>query len=240
MLVEEHILYAIAAVTAFAATVVYFLFARRFEGATRRHLYVAPMATGILGVGYTGMAADTLVLFNPDGEPVYLTRYVYYCLAYPYLMFYLGIVADVPYRDRVLGAVGVTVFALGTMFTQWLHDPWSSLFALVTLASVGLLLWLLLRRLPASAGEVSNERKLMFSKVQYLFVFLFLGYLILSLFARQALGLFDAFVGIFVSAYIDLIGHIGLAGLLLYSHRAVEEIAANRPSPFGLLFDREK
>jgi len=235
MVFDEHTIYATSAAIAFIATVICFLVARRFEGETRHHMLVAPTVTGILALGYLGMATNTLVATNPEGEPVYVTRFIVYCLTYSYFLYYVGLLANARYRYRVIAAGGFATYSLGAMFSHWLPDPAGGVFSLVVLASVGVLLWVLLRPFTAASASVSGERQLVFSKTRNLFILVIAGYLMQVFFSRQALGLLDAFVGVFNSAYIDLLGHIGLAGLLLSSQVAVAELSKKHPSPVRLL-----
>lgn len=235
MVVQEHTLYAVSAGIGLLATVVFLLRGRKYEGATGRYMLLAPFVTGALTVGYLIMALDMLVTFNPDGEPVYFSRYLMYTLTYPYLIYYLGVVSNASYRYRVIGAVGVLGFTYGTLVAQWMPEPVSSIAGLLSILIVALLVWMLFRPYTTPASSVSGDRRLMFSKIRNLFVLLFISYLLLAFMSRQALGFYDAFVGVFISSYIDLLGHIGAAGLILYSRNAVAEIAREEPSPLRLL-----
>ena len=63
-------------------------------------------------------------------------------------------------------------------------------------------------------------------------------YLLVALTNRAALGLLDAFVGVFTIAYIDLVAHIAFVGLIIYSNGAIQSVATEYSSPFDTFTNR--
>jgi hypothetical protein len=60
-------------------------------------------------------------------------------------------------------------------------------------------------------------------------------YLLVSLTNRAGVvELLDAFVGVVTIMYVDIIAHVGLAGIIIYSQTAVTTLAAEYPSPLEM------
>lgn len=233
MVVQEQTLYAVVAVVALLATIVALALGRRFEGKARRHAAPMVVALGLLAVGYAIMALDLLVLFTSEGEPVYLSRFAVYTLTYTFIMSYVGLVAGAGLRFRLLPGIATLGFTYGTLVVQLAPPPLDSLGSLVVLVSLTAVLWAFFGPLTRAAQQVSGNRRLLFAKLRNLGTLVFIAYMLLALMTRQALGLFDAFVGVFVAAYVDLLAHVGLVGLILYSRETIAELAVEYDSPFA-------
>jgi bacteriorhodopsin len=235
MLFEEQTLYSAVAVVALLLTIVLGARVRQFEGATRRHMLVVPAVTASLTVSYVGMATGTLLFHGPGGEPVYVTRFLDYAVAYGLVSAYTGQLADADRRLLFSGILGLWAFSFGAMARHLASPPFDSLGSLLVLGGFVYSLWLMLRPYTRSAASVTGDRRLLFGKLRNVQVIMLLTYLLVALTTRQALGLLDAFTGIYVSAYLDLFSHVALAGLILRSEPAIRSTVEAYPSPLSFL-----
>lgn len=235
MLFEEQTLYSAVAVVALGLTVVFAARVRRFEGAMRRHMLLAPTVTALLTVSYIGMATGTLLLDGPEGAPVYVTRFLDYGIAYAFAAAYTGLLADANRRLLVSGILGLWAFSFGAMARHLASPPLDSFVSVLVLGGFVYSLWLLLRPYTRSATSVSGDQRLLFGKLRNVQVIMLFTYLLVALTTRQALGLLGAFTGIYVSAYLDLFSHVALAGLILRSAPAIRSVAETYPSPLSFL-----
>lgn len=237
MVVQEQTLYAGGAAIIFAATVVSSLLVTKFEGDVRKHMLAMPVVLGVLTLGYVGMALDVFVATSPEGEPVYFTRYASYIITYTYLMTYIGLLAGAQRRYRLVPAVSVLGFTFGTIITQLSSPPLDSVGSLVVILSLVVVFWAFFRPLTRAARAESGDRRLLFIKIRNLSALVFIMYLLVALTNRAALGLLDAFTGVFTIAYVDLIGHIVFAGLIIFSGSAIEMLVSEYPSPLATFTD---
>jgi bacteriorhodopsin len=241
MVVQEQTLYVIATVVALVATVVTAVQLRKNERNARRHIGVMVLLLAVLGAGYGTMALgkdgilslDLLVLSTPDGEPVYLSRFAVYTITYTFVMSYVGLIAGASLRYRLIPGIATLAFVYGTVVVQMAPAPIDSVGTLVVLVSLITVLWAFFGPLTRAAKAVSGNRQLLFVKLRNLGALIFISYLLLALMTRQALGLFDAFVGVFLAAYLDLLAHLGLIGIIVYSRETIGELAANYRSPLA-------
>lgn len=233
MVIQEQTLYAGGAGIAFVAAVAAAVLISGFEGKTRRHMLLMPAALAVLALGYLGMALELFVATSPVGEPVYFTRYGTYLLSYTFLMSYIGLVAGAKLRYRLIPAGAVLGFTFGTVLVQLAPPPLDSVGSLVVLGSLVAVFWAFFGPLTRAAASVSGDRRLLFAKLRNLAALAFIMYLLVAFTNRSALGLLDAFVGVFTIAYVDLVAHVGLAGLIVYSGDAIESVTAEHSSPFA-------
>jgi len=194
-----------------------------------------PVALGILTLGYAGMALDAFVFLSTENEPVYFSRYGTYLLTYSFLMGYIGLVAGARFRYRIVPTLAVVGFTLGTIVTQMTPPPLESVGSLIVLVSLVAVFAAFFGPLPRAAADVSRERRLLFSKLRTFATLVFVMYLVAALINRSGVVvLLDAFTGVVTVAYIDLIAHVGLAGIIVYSQAAVDGLAAEVPSPLAV------
>lgn len=237
MIIEEQTLYVGAAGLVFVTAAAMAIVAARFEKPARRHVAVVPTVLAVLGVGYLGMAAQLFVGTSPTGEPVYFTRFGAYLITYTVLMGYIGLVAGATRRYRLLPVAVVIGFTIGAAGAQLTEPPLESAGQLLVVASLAVGFWAFFGPLSRAAASVSGSRRLLFSKLRNLAALALIMYLLVSVTNRAALGLLDAFVGIFTITYVDLVGHIGLAGLLVYSREAIASLSEQYSSPLSLFRD---
>lgn len=235
MVIEEQTLYAASAVLLFLGTLGVTALVRRFDGAAARHVRVLPVVLSILGLGYVGMALDLFVVFSPEGEPVYMTRTAAYMFTYTFLMGYVGLVSGAKRRYRLIPAAGVVGFNAATPVIQLLGPPVSLVGAVLILVSLIAVYWAFFGPLTRAAENISRDRRLLFLKLRNLAALIFIMYMLVSFSSRQALGLLDAFTGVFTVTYVDLVGHFGLAGIILFSTVGVEMVAEDYSSPLDML-----
>lgn len=234
MVVAEQTVYGTGAAIVFGATVIAAIQMRGLDGEIRRHVKWMPVILAILTLGYLGMALQMFVETSPDGEPVYFTRYGTYLLSYTFLMSYIGLFAGARLRYRLLPAFSVIGFTVGTVIVQLTTSPVDTLGTVLVLASLVVVFWAFFSPLTRAAAAVSDERRLLFVKLRNLASLVFVMYLLVALTNRAALGLLDAFVGVFTTAYIDIVAHIAFAGLIIYSSSAVASLSEEHPSPFEM------
>jgi bacteriorhodopsin len=233
MVVQEQTLYTVGAAIIFTATVALALFVARVDGKRRKHIAPMPAILGILTLGYVGMALapDPLVATSPDGKPVYFARFGTYLITYSYLMSYLGLIAGAKFRYRIMPAIAVVGFTGGTMVGQLASPPLNSLGSLIVIFSLIFVFWSFFRPLTRAAKSTTGARRLLFFKLRNLSSLIFIMYFLVAITNRANLGLLDAFVGVFTTAYVDLIGHIVFAGLVVYSAAGIEIVAGEYSSP---------
>lgn len=241
MVVQEQTLYATGAAVIFVSTVASALLVARADKEIRSHVVPIPAVLGILTLGYTGMALapDPLVGTSPDGTPVYFTRYMSYLFTYTYLMTYLGLIAGARLKYRIIPTISIIGFTFGSMMAQLAAPPLDALGSLVVIASLALVFWAFFRPLARAAKSTEGARRLLFFKLRNLSSLIYIGYFLVAITNRATLGLLDAFVGVFTIAYVDLIGHIVFAGLVIYSTGAIEMVADKYASPFEMFTRRE-
>jgi bacteriorhodopsin len=233
MLIGELTFYGLVGAAAAVAFLVSLFAVRQYAGAKRRYMLAAPFATGLLALGYVGMSGEVLTLTAANGRPVPLSRFLVYMLTYPVVVAYAGMLADVDRRTALFGSALIIGFSLATLVNWLFPPPVESVGKLLTLACIVGQLWVLFRPFSRSAAAVSGARQLAFGKLRNLMALLVLGYLVVGLTSRQGLGLLDAFTGVYLGGYLDLIGHLGFAAILLRSGDAVDELLADRASPLA-------
>ncbi|WP_246984509.1 bacteriorhodopsin [Halorientalis marina] len=233
MLIGELAFYGLVGAVAAVAFVGSALWTRRHTGARLRYTLVAPYVTGALALGYVGMSGEVLTLVAANGRPVPVSRFLVYLLTYTVVVGYVGLLADADRRTTLLGCGCIVGFVLATMLNWLFPAPVGTVGKAVTLVSIVGLLWILFRPLTRAAADVSGPRRLAFGKLRNLMALLILGYLVVGLTSRQGLGLLDAFTGVYVGGYLDVMGHLGFAAIVLRSADAMEELAADRASPLA-------
>lgn len=234
MVVAEQTLYVGTAILALVGAVGIAVFAQRFDGAGRRHVLILPVLLGVLALGYLGMALDLFVETSAEGEPVYFTRFGVYLVTYTLLMGYIGLVAGAEQRHRLILPVVVAGFTIGATLGQLTAPPVETLGTLLVLVSLGVAVWALFGPLDRATESVSGDRQLLFAKLRNLALLVLIMYLLIAITNRAALGLLDAFIGIFTVTYVDFVGHFGLVALIVYSRTAVEDVASEYSSPLQL------
>ena len=235
MIVGELSFYVLIGAIATVATIVYALWARQYSGPARKLVLVAPYVTGMLAIGYFGMSAEILRLHSPGGRPVPATRFIVYMFSYSFVIGYVGLLANAERRYILSGMGLLTLFAIAGLINWLTAPPIEIVGKLLFLSSLLGQLYLLFGPYTRASRDVSGSRQLAFGKLRNLMALLLLMYLLVGLTSRQGLGLLGTFTGVYMGAYMDVLGHLGFAGILLRSDTAVEHLANDRSSLFAVV-----
>jgi len=235
MIVGELTFYRLVGAAMTVAFVFFAVAVRQFSGRKLRYMVAAPFFCAVLALGYFGMSVELLTLFAANGRPVPLSRFAVYMTSYTAVIAYIGVVGGASRKHLLLGVGLLVSFTSGT-FINWLFvPPIENVGKLLFLASLIGMFWLLFRPYTEAAESVSGPRRLAFGKMRNLMALLLLMYFLVGLTARQSLGLLDTFTGVYMGGYMDMLGHLGMAGILLRSEEAIEELAGERSSPLSYL-----
>lgn len=225
MIIAEQSFYLLVSAFALVSTLVCAAVARKFDGRARRYMLYAPAVTGLLALGYFAMSVGALTITDPKGEPVPVSRFATYMVSYTFVMAFIAMVGGASRRLGIAGIASVGGFTLGTLVNWLTPAPINVLGKVVVLSSLAASLYLLFKPYTRASSTVSGERRLLFGKVRNLMALLMTNYLIVGLISRQGLALLGTFTGVYIGGYIDILGHIGFAGLLLRSEDAIAELA---------------
>jgi bacteriorhodopsin len=235
MFVGELTFYGIVGAVMTVAFVFFAVAVRQYSGRMRRYMIVAPFFCGVLAVGYFGMAAETLRVYSASGRAVPLSRFLLYLFTYTSVAGLIGVFAGAERKYLSIGVGLLAGFVVGTVINWYFAPPIESLGKLMVVGTLVGLLWLLFRPYTEAAESVSGTRRLAFGKMRNLMTLLLLMYFIVGLTSRQGLGLLGTFTGVYMGGYLDVLGHIGMAALVLRSEEAVAELAGERSSPLEYL-----
>lgn len=231
MIIGEQTFYVLVSIFAAVTTLFFVVWSRQFEGATRRYMSYGPFLTGVLALGYFAMSTGAITISDPNGRPVPLARFLMYFLTYVSTITAAGIFAGVRRRSALVGSGFMAGFVLGTIINWLATPPFNNVGRLMVVGSMISLLWLFFRPYTRAAGSVSGPRRLAFAKLRNLIALLTLMYFVVGLTSRQGLGLLGTFTGVYLGGYLDLLGHIGFAGILLRSEEAVAQLVTRYSSP---------
>ena len=230
MIVGELTFYTLVGAVMAVAFVFFAVAVRQYSGRMRRYMIVAPALCGILSLGYFAMSAEALRVYSAGGRAVPLSRFVAYYLGYSTVVAYIGVIGGASRKHLSLSVGFMVVFITGTIVNWYFLPPVESLGKVLVVSSMVGQLWILAGPFSRAAESVSGTRRLAFGKMRNLMALLLLMYFIVGLTSRQGLGLLGTFTGIYMGGYMDVLGHIGMAALVLRSGDAIEELAAERSS----------
>lgn len=200
---------------------------------TRRFYLPIPIVCGILSLAYFGMSMEMLHVSTPDGQPVYMTRYIEYFTTAVTMVVVAGMIAGATRRQ--IGALVVVVVSwIGSILASYFTTPPTSIVVnVLTLVLFGVIAYLMVGPITKRSGATSGERVVLYGKLRNLILLLWIAYLVLGLITRQGMGLLDAFGGIFLGAYLDVATRIGFGILLLRAPEAIEQVIAQSESDDG-------
>ncbi|PGF16134.1 rhodopsin [Natrinema sp. CBA1119] len=230
-MIPELQLYRIAFYAMVAATVGFLVWIARMPAGKRRYYLPVPIICGTLALANFGMSAELFRITTAGGDPIPMSRYVDYTIATPIMVIVAGLIAGATRRQ--LAALVVLSFVwVGTSAARYLVDPTlAAVMNGVTIVSligiVSLMLWPITKR----SGEQSGERVLLYGKLRNLLLLLWVFYLVMGFVSRQGLGLLDAFGGIFVVSYLDILTRIGFGVLVLRATDATDQVIESLKSP---------
>ncbi|WP_254762586.1 bacteriorhodopsin [Natrinema marinum] len=223
-MIPELQLYRFAFYVQVAATLGFLVWVSRMPTGKRRYYLSIPLICGTLALGYFGMSAELLTATAANGQPIPMSRYIDYVIATPVMIIIAGLVAGASTRQQVamvvfgLGWVGVT--AVG----YFLESPLDSVATLSALVSLVVLIYLMVWPVTRRSGKQSGERVLLYGKLRNLLLLLWVLYLVLGIASRQNLGLLDAFSGVFLAVYLDVLTRVGFGVLVLRATDATEQV----------------
>lgn len=228
----RYTFYAMAALTGF-----FLLWVARFPTGKRRYYLPIPIICGILTLAYFGMSFELYQVTTPTGQPVQTSRYVDYYIAGPMMVTIAGIVAGASRRQLVGLNLVMVSWTTATVAGYFLEEPLSYGANIANLVLLGLLAYILIWPITRKSGEQSGERVLLYGKLRNLLLILFGAYLVIGLISRQGFGLLDAFSGIFIGSYLDVLTRVGFCVLVLRATDAtdqiINEIESNDPGDDG-------
>lgn len=223
-LIGEQRLYWYTAAFSAAVAFVFLVWTFRLPSRRRRYALVSVYAAVVLSATYAGMANGVLRYEALDGSAVPVTRFVGYLFGINVLIQTVGFVGGLSRRLRAALVVPFLGILLGTLGSWFLQPPLASLASLSSLLSLPLIAYLLLGPGASSASEVGDDRRLLYGKLANVVLLAWLGYLVVGITSRQNLALLDAFVGVFLGTYIDVLLHIGFGAILLRGGNAIDQM----------------
>jgi len=163
---------------------------------------------------------------NAEGSVIPATRYVGYVLTIALMLLLLAEIGGHSTRLQASLLVPFSAISLGN-FAGWLFTgPLGSLAGLASLLSFPLAAYLLLRPGKRAARTTSPPRQLLYGKLTNLILLVWLGYLVVGIASRQNAELLDAFVGVFLGSYLDVIVVVGFGAILLRHTGALDDLVA--------------
>lgn len=225
-LITEQLLYWYTAGFMGFVAVVFLLWMVRLPSQRRKYAFVAVYASAVLCATYVGMAQGLMRYEALDGSAVPVTRFVGYGFGITVFLWMLGIIGG---HRRLLRAALLLPFlgiTLGTLGGWFLEPPFSRLASVSSLLSLPLIAYLLLGPGASAAAATTDDRRLLYGKLANVVLLAWLGYLVVGIVSRQNLALLDAFAGVFIGTYIDVLLHVGYGVLLLRGGVALDQLAA--------------
>lgn len=198
--------------------------------AYRRFLLPIPCIVGVLVLSYGAMSQEFLTVPDSEGTPVTTARFLGYFFTYPIVVLYLGWLVDATRRQTFLGSGLVILFTLAVLSNWFLEGVLTALASLLLVGSLAVLLWIMFRPMTRAGEAVSMERRLTFWRLRNLLALIWIFYLLVGLTSRQGLGLLDTFTGVLIGTYLDALGHIGFAVLLLRADATLQSLNAGYSS----------
>lgn len=237
-LIDEQTLYRYTAILLAVAAVGFLGWTARLADRHRRYGLLVTWVVGAIAVTYFGMSMGVLRFENVDGNAVPLTRFVGYQFSIALIVLTTGVVAGL--SRRLLGALLLPFFMItgGTAGGWFLPDPYNSVAPLASLLSLPLVAYVLLRPGKRAAAETTPRRKLLYGKLANVVLLVWLGYLVVGIVSRQsAPELLDAFVGVFLGTYLDVVIHLAFGVLLLRHTGALDDMVATGDDGGGEILD---
>lgn len=231
-LIGEADLYRYTVAVMAVAAVGFLGWTTRLPDRRQRYGLVAAYLSIVACLSYFGMSIGLLRFESLGGQPVPATRFVGYLFSITVILLVTATVAG---GGRKLFAALLVPFVamLGGTFASWfLAEPLSLAGSLSSLLSFPLIAYVLLRPGARAAAKTTDERQLLYGKLRNLVLLAWGSYLVVGIISRQNLGLLDAFAGVFIGTYIDVVLHIGFAAILLRHGAAIDQLVGGA-SPGG-------
>lgn len=198
----------------------------RLPARRRQYGLACVLITGSMAGAYVLMSVEFLTIQNVAGEWLPVARFGGYLIAFSAMLAFLTRLAGVGYRWTALLIVLTTSVIAGTILGWYFDEPASLGGVALTVTSLSAQSIVLLRSIPSRATGISDERRLLYGKLRNLSLLIWWLYIVIGMITRQNLGLLDAFVGIFLGAYADVVIVVGFATILLRSDEALDHLRA--------------
>lgn len=198
----------------------------RLPARRREYGLACVLITGSMGAAYVLMSVEFLTIQNVAGEWLPVARFGGYLIAFSAMLAFLTRLAGVGYRWTALLIALLTGVVSGTVLSWYFDEPTSFGGVALTVVSLSILSVVLLRSVPARQSGISDERRLLFGKLRNLSLLIWWLYIVIGMITRQNLGLLDAFVGIFLGAYADVVIVVGFVAILLRGDEALDHLHA--------------
>ncbi len=223
-MIPEHQLYRFGFYAMVVATVGFLAWIATLPAGKRRYYLPVPIICGTLGLSNFGMSIELFRITTAGGAPIPMTRYVDYVIVTPIMVGIAGLVAGAT-RRQLAALVVLSLTWVGTSAVRYLVDPtlaavMSGVTVVCLIGIVALMLWPITKR----SGEQSGERVLLYGKLRNLLLLLWVFYLVIGFVSRQGAGLLDAFSGVFIGTYLDVLTRVGFGVLLLRSTDAMDQV----------------
>lgn len=225
MIPELH-LYQLTAAVLGLMTLAVLAVTMRLPARHRQYGLACVIITASMGAAYVLMSMEFLTIQNVAGEWLPAARFGGYLIAFSAMITFLTRIAGVGYRWTALLIVLTTGVIAGTILGWYFDEPASFGGVALTVTSLSAQSIVLLRSIPSRAAGISDERQLLYGKLCNLSLLIWWLYIVLGLITRQNLGLLDAFVGIFLGAYVDVVIVVGFVAILLRSDEALDHLRA--------------
>ncbi|MFC6719488.1 bacteriorhodopsin [Natrialbaceae archaeon GCM10025810] len=229
-MIPELQMYRIVFYVMIAATVLFLGWVARMPAGKRRYYLPVPIVCGTLALGYFGMSIELLRYTTPGGQPIPMSRYGDYVVTAPIMVTVAAIVGGATRRQLVAVNVLTVAWIGATVGAFFLTPPEQYAANLATFVCLFGVVALLVGPISRRARRQTGERALLFGQLRNLLLLLWLIYLVLGLSTRQGFGLLDAFGGVFVASYLDVLTRIGFGVLLLRGSDAVDQLLGDDSS----------
>jgi len=237
-LIDEQTLYRYTAIFLAACAVGFLAWTARLADRHRKYGLLATWVVGALAVTYFGMSMGVLRFENVDGNAVPLTRFVGYNFSIALIIVGAGVVAGASRRMMVVMLLPFYMIIGGTAGGWFLPDPFNSFAPLASLLSLPLIAYLLLRPVKRAAKRTTGNRALLYGKLANAILLVWIGYLVVGIVSRQSdPKLLDAFVGVFLGTYLDIIVHLAFGVLLLRHTGALDDMVGASDGGEAILDD---
>jgi|GEM_PF-748145 bacteriorhodopsin len=223
-MIPELQLYRIAFYAMVAATVGFLVWIARMPAGKRRYYLPVPIICGTLALANFGMSIELFRITTAGGDPIPMTRYVDYTIVTPIMVIVAGLIAGATRRQLAAAAVLSVAWVGSTTARYLLEPPLNAAAGIVTIVSLVAIVYLMVWPLTKRSAAQSGERVLLYGKLRNLLLLLWVFYLIMGFVSRQGLGLLDAFGGIFVVSYLDILARIGFGVLVLRATDATDQV----------------
>lgn len=223
-MIPETQLYRFAFYAMAVATVGFLAWISRLPAGKRRYYLPVPIICGTLGLANFGMSIELFRITTDGGAPIPMTRYIDYVIVTPIMVGIAGLVAGAT-RRQLAALVVLSLAWVGTSAVRYLVDPTlAAVMNGVTIVSLIAIVVLMVWPVTKRSGEQGGERVLLYGKLRNLLLLLWVFYLVMGFISRQGAGLLDAFSGIFVASYLDVLTRIGFGVLVLRGTDAMDQV----------------